>query len=312
MPAINFREVPLPTSGAERDQFEMFARDFLDFRGFGIITGPDRGADGGRDLIVEETRSGITGVSKVRWLVSCKHKAHSGASVTPDDERDIRDRLQTHSCQGFMGFYSTLPSSGLATKLNAHDLPYEVQVYDSARIESQLLDSPAGITLSRRYFPASTAAWSREHPAPAKLFNDAPDLLCAHCQRSLLFPEPSGIVVEWSKIGSDYSVESVETVHWCCKGGCDQALKRRHSREGLVDGWEDIPDIIAPIAYLRWFVGIIERINSGETYTDSALADMKRLLINLFPHVSREMTEAEKERIQALSTIPAALGGWGA
>lgn len=312
MSALNFKEIPLPTAGSERDQFEMFARDFLQLRGFKVITGPDRGADGGRDLIVEETRTGITGESKIRWLVSCKHKAHGGGSVTPDDERDIHDRVRTHSCHGFMGFYSTLPSSGLATKINASGLPFDVQVFDSAKIESQLLDSPAGLILARRYFPASAEAWSREHPVPAKIFHDEPELLCANCQKDLLQPLPSGIVVEWSSLNPDYTRKSIEAVYWCCKGGCDQALARRHAREDWSDGWEDIPDLIAPIAYLRWFLTVINEIHSGKRYSDQAIADMKRFLINLFPSVAREMTEAEKERIMRLRMIPSGLGGWGA
>ena len=51
MPAIDFKEKPVPTSGAERDRFELFAREFLSFRGYKIIFGPDRGPDAqaGRD-----------------------------------------------------------------------------------------------------------------------------------------------------------------------------------------------------------------------------------------------------------------------
>ncbi len=289
----------------------MFARDFLELRGFSIITGPDRGADGGRDLVVEETRTGITGDTKLRWLVSCKHKAHGGSSVAPADESDIHDRVRTHNCQGFMGFYSTLPSSGLATKLNAPELPFEVQVLDHAKIEAHLLDSPAGLKLARRYFPASTAAWSREHPAPAKIFHDEPELLCANCQKDLLQPVPSGIVVAWSSLNPDYSIKGIEAVYWCCKGGCDQALARRYSRSTWSDGWEDIPDLVAPIAYLRWFLTVINEVHSGKHYSDKAMAEMKRFLLNLFPLVARDMTEAEKERIKSLRMIPAALGGWG-
>lgn len=83
MPILDFKEIPSSSSGAARDQFELFAREFLDLVGFKIVTGPDRGADAGRDLIVEEIRAGVVGETRVRWLVSCKHKAHSGGSVTP-------------------------------------------------------------------------------------------------------------------------------------------------------------------------------------------------------------------------------------
>jgi len=86
MPVIDFKEIAVATSGAQRDQFELFAREFLDGQGFKIVIGPDRGPDAGRDLVVEEIRTGIAGETRLKWLVSCKHKAHSGASVTPEDE----------------------------------------------------------------------------------------------------------------------------------------------------------------------------------------------------------------------------------
>ena len=144
MAILQFREIPTAQSGLDRDQFELFAREFLEHEGFTVVTGPDRGPDAGRDMITEETRRGTGGNSTIRWLVSCKHKAHSGASVTPIDEPNLRDRIETHHCHGFIGFYSTLPSSGLTTILEALRPRYEYLVYDLERVERKLLESPWG------------------------------------------------------------------------------------------------------------------------------------------------------------------------
>ncbi len=311
MSVLNFKEIPLPTEGGDRDQFELFARDFLEYLGFKVITGPDRGADGGRDLIMEENRTGVAGQTKIRWLVSCKHKAHGGTSVTPQDESDIHDRVNTHGCQGFLGFYSTLPSAGLAAKLNAPTLPFEVQVFDRGRIEAALLESPVGITMARRYMPVSTESWAREHPSPAKLFSEDPKLFCAHCGKNLLDPKPSGIIVIWQSYKEDYSDRLVEKVYWCCKRSCDRALTAQHYRQGLIDGWEDIPDLVAPLGYLRWFMGIINELHSRRKYSSDALESMKTFLLNVFPFIAREMTEAENEQIQRLIEMPSEIGGWG-
>lgn len=113
MPVLEFTELrEAHIASGEQDSFEMFARDFLDYLGYRIIGNPDRGADGGKDLVVEEKRVGVGGESCVRWLVSCKHKAHSGSSVKPPDEPNIRDRVEANNCKGFLGFYSTLPKLG--------------------------------------------------------------------------------------------------------------------------------------------------------------------------------------------------------
>jgi restriction endonuclease len=310
MPILEFKEIPSAAGGAARDQFELFARELLELAGFKIVTSPDRGADAGRDLIVEEIRTGVAGETRVRWLVSCKHKAHSGNSVTPDDEQDIHDRVRTHGCSGFLVFYSTVPSSGLATKLNAPDLPFEVQIFDQEKIERYLLRS-SGIELAKRFFPASFARWSKEHPKAAKIFGEEPHLSCCYCNKNLLLPKPHGIVVVWSSLSTVEKPRTTEHVYWCCNGQCDRVLKEKYWRRGIVDGWEDIPDLLAPIAYIRWVIVLINQLQRGDKFAEEAIESMRDFLLNLFPFVAREMTESERERISQLSIIPSYLGGWG-
>lgn len=161
MGALDFTEIPSAALGASRDSFELFAREFLVEVGYEVAAGPDRGADGGRDLIVVERRMGPGGMTQVSWLVSCKHYSHGGKSVAPGDEGNIRDRLETHSCNGFMPFYSTLPSSGLGSILEALKQKYEVTTYDPEHIERLLLASPRGRGLAARFMPASFNAWIR-------------------------------------------------------------------------------------------------------------------------------------------------------
>ena len=313
MPILDFKEIPIPTSGENRDQFELFAREFLELKGFKEIVGPDRGPDGGRDIIVEETRTGVGGEIRVKWLVSCKHKAHSGASVTPDDERDILDRVSTHNCDGFIGFYSTLPSSGLAAKLNASDLRYETLVYDRERIERECLESSQGLALVRRFFPNSYDHWEVPYPNRADIYLEKTDLLCWNCEKSLLLPKPSGIVVEWSlrhREGQPRK-EHCQHIYWCCKGQCDDVLKIQYRRKDLADGWTSISGLLIPIVYIRRIMAMFNMLHDGTTYSNDALYSSKKLLLNLFPFISRSITEEERKRIEMLITIPQYFGGLG-
>ena len=138
MPRLDFREIPQANlSTGNQDSFEMFAREFLELIGYKILSGPDRGSDLGRDLIILETRSGVGGETYVKWLVSCKHKAHSGQAVGLSDEQDITDRVKTHSCAGFIGFYSTVPGSSLTKKLDGikiNNPSFEYQIFDREKI----------------------------------------------------------------------------------------------------------------------------------------------------------------------------------
>ena len=71
---LNFKEIPEANKGGGlQDTFELFTRDFLSHLGYRIIEDPDRGADGKRDLIVEERVVGLSDEYVIRWLVSCKH-----------------------------------------------------------------------------------------------------------------------------------------------------------------------------------------------------------------------------------------------
>lgn len=175
MAALDYTEIPSAQGGPDRDRFELFAREFLVAEGFRIVEHPDRGADGGRDIIAEEDRLGPGGTNVVRWLVSCKHKAHSGTSVGPSDEQNIRDRLGTYHCNGFVAFYSTLPSSGLGQTLNALQPEYEYLQLDADAIERKILDSPQGRVLAARYTPKSFNKYIHASRAAAALSPPATD-----------------------------------------------------------------------------------------------------------------------------------------
>ncbi len=306
MPIIDFKEIAEASKGEARDSFELFARDFLEMLGYKVLAGPDRGADGGRDLLLEEVRSGIGGETRVKWLVSCKHKAHSGSSVTPTDEQDIFDRVRSHACKGFIGFYSTLASTGLAGKLEGQKSEYEQQIFDRERIEHELLKSPQGLQLARRYFPTSVAAWSREHPTPATLFSDSGNLPCEYCKRNLLEPQPHGIVTSYEPMESRETVELL----WCCKGNCDRQLERLMLERDLVSSWRDISDLTIPTVFIAWVMATLNQIHSGAGWSEKAFDQAKTLMLKVFPYVSRHLTEDEKSELASLSTIPSYMGGF--
>jgi len=100
---VDFKEIPPANSSeGDQDQFELFARDFVDAIGYTVIDQPDRGQDGGRDLLISETLTGVRLGSERRWVLSAKHFAPSGRSVGVNDELSIRDRVEKHGADGFL------------------------------------------------------------------------------------------------------------------------------------------------------------------------------------------------------------------
>lgn len=156
---INFKEIPRANSGeGNQDTFENFAKEFLELYGFQIIESPSRGADGGLDLKVKEVRSGIGGSIDVFWLVSCKHFAHSGMAISPYYELNISDRVRANNCKGFIGFYSSVPTSGLIRNLSGLS-EIEFKIFDKEGIEKEIIGINKMEILFARYFPESYKKW---------------------------------------------------------------------------------------------------------------------------------------------------------
>jgi hypothetical protein len=271
---------------------------------------PNRGADAGRDLIVEEIRKGVGGETSIRWLVSCKHHAHSGKAVSPTDELNPLERVRMHKCQGLIGFYSTLPSSGLAQMMEG--LPeIEHQFFDREKIERYLFNSSEGQQLVQRFFPNSFAKL-QAGPRAADVMIDVEPLTCNYTGQDLLVPKPQGIIVLCRKMDEEYPKRSFVEVYWCLKGEPDRILQHGARKRGLMTEWEDIPDVLIPSIYLRWWASISNELQSGNvSYTPEAFEKLKEFLIKIYPYVARNTTPEEKRRVRSLMTIPSFLGGLG-
>lgn len=182
MAILNFKEIPAPTVGKNRnsndlDAFEKFAEEFfVKVKGAELLERCSRGADGGIDLKIKYDGEAC--------LVSCKHKAHSGTSVTERDEqaRGLIDLLNQHKCKKFIAFYSTIASSGLRNRIvsvfeNSETAKKEKLSYEffySSDIESAILDmnNPRGWLLAMRYFPESYMNLFQRFFIPIEYYNE--------------------------------------------------------------------------------------------------------------------------------------------
>lgn len=148
---IDFKEIP------NGEIWELFARDFLTQLGFFIESSPDRGSDAGKDIFVSEELTGTLGRYRLRWLVSCKHNAVSGKAVNEADERNILERIESFGAQAFIGFYSTIPSSALNSRLKQlrdGGKIKDYRIFDHKLIESHLIQIGYSMLLMR-YLPQS-------------------------------------------------------------------------------------------------------------------------------------------------------------
>lgn len=174
---IDFKEIPRANlASGEQDKFEFFANDFLSQLTYKIIRGPNRGSDSGTgaDILVGEERKGPGGLTNIKWLVSCKHKAHSGKSVTLKDESNILERVKAEKCQGFMGFYSTILSTGLSKILEELKEEINIIVYSPNNIQSILIKDVEMENIFASYFPESYKNWNDTYNYKRKAIDSNP------------------------------------------------------------------------------------------------------------------------------------------
>lgn len=298
---LDFKEIPEANKGTGlQDTFELFTRDFLSYLGYRIVQDPDRGADGKKDLIVDEIIKGITSEYTIRWLVSCKHFAHSGCAVKDTDEINISDRLKQRHCDGFMGVYSTLASTSLSGILQGQD---HYLVFDREKIESFLLNKLDGQKIACRYFPISFRKYQIENPTPAKIFDNDAELCCDCCGKNLLLESEHGnYVLLYDNDTFDKEEKLIyKDMYFACCGGCDHLLREKYRKSGLNDGgWESIDELCNPTVWIMRLMAFINSIQNNHDMDKTAFEKMKKVFINTYPYIARHMTEKEKQRVKTL------------
>jgi len=155
--------------------FEQLVREMLIRSGFEVHwTGV--GPDAGRDLVVIERAAGTLAPFSRKWLVSCKHKAHSGASVVMEDVRDITDACGAVDATGFLLVCSTQPASSVVRRFEelTERGALLTAFWDGVEIEKRL-NVPPFFPLVHQFFPKSSAA------QPWKIFaTDSPSVWAAY------------------------------------------------------------------------------------------------------------------------------------
>jgi hypothetical protein len=148
---IDFTE--LPEDGVSFEQLirEMFIREGYDVHWTGV------GPDGGRDLVVIEKVKGPLSYFERKWLIQCKHKAHSGKSVGLNELDGIVDACRAIGAEGFLLACSTQPSASLVKRLEElnQTMGIVTAFWDSIEIEKRLFQ-PNSFPLIHIFFPKTS------------------------------------------------------------------------------------------------------------------------------------------------------------
>jgi hypothetical protein len=231
--------------------------------------------------------------------------------VSIRDEPDILGRVRRFKADGFIGFYSTIPSSELNRALESYKSQINVIVYDSALIERNLLNNPDLKGVFERFFPHSYREYSKVTLAPHEISESVVGLFCNVCGKDLLKEREGriGFAVEFTDDGKKR--RSVD-MYWACVGECDRAMEVAFEKRGVVTSWEGIEDLMIPLVFMQWVTTSMNSLRSGFiVFSDEAYKKFIELTFAVAQLVVRETSDEEMERIQSLREIPQALGGLG-
>ena len=279
------------------EDWESFARDFLVSLGLRVVAEPGRGADGGRDLILSEHLKGEVSVTSQTWLVSCKHFAKSRKSVTPDDEPSILDRVKQHKVDGFMGFYSTLPSNALVDRLRGMraDAGPSYHLWDSRSLEGSLLNRNQ-TDLMLRYLPESFA---KLRPI-APILGEQLELPCEICGKDAL-KASVGEQFSANVLFAQDNDQKIQRVLIACKGTCDPILDCRLLKQGMITAWEDVTDLCNPLIYLRRLFATMNSLRERpEMFSDKAYAEMQHIYTAFAQRTLRAPLPSDEARYMAI------------
>jgi len=314
MALVDFREIPSSKGGEKgQDLWALFAREFFEAMGIMTEEGPDRGPDSGRDLIIIENRIGQIGIGQHRWLVSCKHHAQSDTSVSNSEEPDIIGRARKFKANGFIGFYSTIPSSELSRTLERAKDEITVEIYDRERIERALLGNANLENIFKRFFPKSYERYKQRDVAPKPIGDSCLRIRCNVCNADLT-AKREGRIGLGDRLTKDKKVEVVD-MYWACIGDCDRILDLSFQKRGLMVSWEAIEDLSIPLVFMHWTITMMNSLRAGSyIFSDEAYSKFTEFTFAMGQMVVRETTREERERIESLREIPSFLGGlegWG-
>lgn len=135
------------------DDFELLIRELLSNKGLEVYWS-GKGPDGGKDLIcIERCKSNFKNFSR-RWLVQCKHNAHSGKAVGVAELGAIENSCGLYNADGYILVSSTYPSATVVNILEGIEKNKKITTtfWDCRALERQLL-VPENWSLINMFFP---------------------------------------------------------------------------------------------------------------------------------------------------------------
>jgi hypothetical protein len=228
--------------------------------------------------------------------------------VGVNEEQDITTRLEAFKAQGFLGFYSTIISAGLSTRIRQLSDKYEPHIMDGAMIERSLLSDERLRSVFEQHFPVSFREYMDYYRQPHNVLTEYLPLSCHHCQTDLLTSDPwRGVVNVWFRDPGDEGQDVWELVNVVpsCKKECDYVAEEKARRAGCTTKWEDLEDLRIPSVFLNWVLKTVRDLHTGqEKFSEEGLEAFLDFTARMSQAVLRPTTSEQFDRKARLDEIP--------
>lgn len=134
----------------------------------------------------------------------------------------------------------------------------------------------------------------------SNIYPNEVEIKCSVCGKNLM-EDPGMSMVN---IIENLDTQKIVRVKPCCKGACDKIVeKTAKSRE--LSGWKDLSDFLNPYLYIKHIMSVFNSMNDGKGFENvEAFEDYKQFLLNVYPYVTRDLSDKEKQDAVMSNLMP--------
>jgi hypothetical protein len=132
----------------------------------------------------------------------------------------------------------------------------------------------------------------------SNVYSNPKNLNCEICGKNL-FDNPGMSMIN---IIQDMETQKIVAVKPCCKGKCDSSIS---TQKNEISGWKDLSDFTNPYLYMKHIMSVMNCMNEDEGFANQkAFEDYKDLLLKVYPYVTRNLTDKEKQAVIFDNAMP--------
>ena len=134
----------------------------------------------------------------------------------------------------------------------------------------------------------------------SNVYSSNTEIKCSICGKDLMEQPEMSLV----NIIQNLDTNKIVSVKPCCKGKCDQIIEGTAKRREL-SGWKDLTDFMNPYLYMQHIMSVMNSMQKAEGFENQdAYEEYKNLLLNMYPYITRNLSEEEKEEAIMSNAFP--------